>query len=304
VVELRGGTDLTVTAGDGVDLAASVVGSRPGAPTLLLVHGFGGAKEDFADHVASLARDHVVVVFDHRGHGASGAPGSPASYSLDRLAADVVDVADAVGAGTFRLLGHSMGGMVARRVALTRPERVEALVLMGTSAGPPPGLDPALVQVGATVAAEQGMAALRLLLDAIDPLGSPAHERVLEQRPGFQEYCDRKWATLSPTMWSTLAVELVVQPDELTALGTLPCPTLVLVGEQDRTFVDASAAIARTVPDARLVVIPVAGHSPQFENPVAWYDALAGFLADLEARGGLSPRLPSPGTAPARRSLG
>src|SRR5690242_12309341 len=53
---------------DGTGLAVEVAGSGPG---LILVHGFGGVKEDFADHVDELARDHTVVTFDHRGHGAS-----------------------------------------------------------------------------------------------------------------------------------------------------------------------------------------------------------------------------------------
>ena len=103
---------MRITTDDGVGLAVEVAGSGPG---LLLVHGFGGAKEDFADHVQVLARDHTVVIFDHRGHGASDKPGSPAAYSLDRLATDTLQVADASGLDSFRLLGHSMGGMVARQ---------------------------------------------------------------------------------------------------------------------------------------------------------------------------------------------
>ena len=70
--------------------------------------------------------DHRVVVFDLRGHGESGSPAEPSAYSLDRLAADVLAVADSLGLDTFRLLGHSMGGMVARRVVLAHPGRVDA----------------------------------------------------------------------------------------------------------------------------------------------------------------------------------
>src|SRR5262245_29664910 len=118
---------MRITTDDGLSLEALVEGSGPG---LLLVHGFGGAKEDFLDHVPALARDHTVVVFDHRGHGASDKPADRSAYSLDRLIADTLQVADAAGLDEFRLLGHSMGGMVARRVALRAPERVTALVMM------------------------------------------------------------------------------------------------------------------------------------------------------------------------------
>jgi 2-succinyl-6-hydroxy-2,4-cyclohexadiene-1-carboxylate synthase len=288
-----------VTTDDGVVLAVSVVGARADAPALLLVHGFGGAKEDFADHVEALSVDHRVVVFDLRGHGASGSPDAAAAYSLDRLAADVLAVADGLGLDSFRLLGHSMGGMVARRVVLARPDRVEALVLMDTSAGPPPGIDPELVGHGAEIARRDGMAALRALLDEINPLGSAAHERVLATRPGFKEFGDRKWASLSPVMWSELVVEITRQADELEALATVVCPTLVVVGEQDESFLEAAFAMADAVPEARLVVIPDAGHSPQFENPADWFVAVGGFLAELAE---ISPLRPSPGTAPARRS--
>jgi pimeloyl-ACP methyl ester carboxylesterase len=104
------------------------------------------------------------------------------------------------------LLGHSMGGMVARRVVLARPDRIDALVLMDTSAGPPPGIDPDLVRLGAEVALRDGMSVLRVLLEQIDPLGSAAHQRVVAERPGFREYGDYKWSALSPVMWSALAV--------------------------------------------------------------------------------------------------
>src|SRR5689334_21828384 len=53
---------MRITTDDGVGLAVETAGVGPG---LMLVHGFGGAKGDFTDHVAALARDHTVVVFDH-----------------------------------------------------------------------------------------------------------------------------------------------------------------------------------------------------------------------------------------------
>ena len=273
-----------VTTDDGVVLAVAVTEPATGvdhAPALLLVHGFGGAKEDFADHVEALAREQRVVVFDHRGHGDSEGPPDPASYSLDRLAADTLAVADAFALDTFRLLGHSMGGMVAQRVVLDCPERVHALVLMDTSAGPPPGIDPEMVRLAADVAMSEGMDVLRRLLDEQNPLGSPAHERVLAERPGFQEYGDRKWASLAPAMWAALATEMTSRRDDLAALAAVTAPTLVLVGEQDETFIETSFRLADTVPDARLVVVPDAGHSPQFENPTVWFATLDGFLEEL-----------------------
>jgi pimeloyl-ACP methyl ester carboxylesterase len=272
---------LQVRTDDGVDIAVEVEGSGPG---LLLVHGHGGAKEDFADHVERLARTHTVVTFDHRGHGESGHPTDAASYSLARMRADTWAVADAVGLERFRLLGHSMGGMVTRRMPLERPDRIEAFVLMDTCAGPVPTLVPELVEMAAYVGLTDGKDALKALLDMAGTLDTDAYRQMLVARPGYREFTDRKWADTSVVMWSTLAVEIAHQPDDLPLLRDVTCPTLVIIGEQDVPFLDASRAMAATIPGAQLVVIPGAGHSPQFEAPAEWIAALDGFLAGLPAR--------------------
>jgi len=274
-------TEERIVVDDGVGLATVVAGD-PAAPGLLLVHGFGGAQEDFADHVDTLAVDHRVATFDHRGHGASDHPEDPAAYTLDRLGADVRAVADALELRDLRLLGHSMGGMALRRAVLEDPLVGRALVFMDTSPGAPPGIDPEVVAIGAEIARTHGMGTLKQVSDELDPLGSEAYQRVVADRPGFREYAADKWASLSPVMWATLAVEITRQADQLGELAAaVTVPTLVLVGDQDREFAGPSRAIADAVPGAALVEIPDAGHSPQFENPVAWLAALRTFLASL-----------------------
>jgi 3-oxoadipate enol-lactonase len=270
---------MRVTMDDGVALEVTDAGSGPG---LLLVHGFGGAKEDFSDHVGTLAARHRVVTFDHRGHGESDDPPHPAAYSLDRMATDVLGVADSLGVDGFRLLGHSMGGMVARRVVLAHPERIEALVLMDTSPGPVPGLDADLVELAAGIALNEGKDVLKPMLDEAGTLDTPAYLRVLAERPGYREFGERKWDALSGVMWATMAREILHQPDQLALLAGVRCPTLVIVGEQDESFVGPSHEMAAVIPGAELVVVRDAGHSPQFENPSDWYDALDGFLLDVE----------------------
>ena len=271
---------MRVEADDGVGLTVAVAGD---GPPLLLVHGFGGAKEDFTDHLAALGEHATVAVFDHRGHGASDHPADGAAYSFDRLVADTLGVADALGFEGFRLLGHSMGGMVARRLVLAHPDRVEALVLMDSGPGPPPGVKPATVDLGIEIARHDGMAVLRKVQDEMDPLGTPANRRLLAERPGYREFCDRKWEALSREMWVALAAELVRQPDQLGAMRAIGCPTLVIVGEEDELFLAPSRDMAETVPGARLVVIRDAGHSPQFENPSVWFDVVDGFVRDHAA---------------------
>ena len=262
----------------GVELAIEVRGE---GPDLLCVHGFGGAKEDFGDHVEAMAGHWRVITMDLRGHGDSDGPADPATYSLDRMARDVEAVADAVGADRFRLLGHSMGGMVARRVVLARPDRVAALVMMSTAAGPPAGLDPDLVDLGAALALDD-WPALSKLLEEVAPLRTPAYQRVIDEREGFGEFIAWKWSRVAPPMWAALAPQIVREPVELDRLREVTCPTLVIVGDLDAAFYDGSLAIADAVPGSRLAVIGDAGHHPQFEQPEAWLDAVTSFLDDVD----------------------
>jgi pimeloyl-ACP methyl ester carboxylesterase len=269
-----------VRVDDGTSLEVRETGA---GPALLLVHGFGGAKEDFVDHVEALGERHRVVIFDHRGHGESDGPEEVAAYTLDRLAADTLQVADALGIDRFRLLGHSMGGMVARRIVLEHPGRVDALVLMATSPGPVPGLDPELIELAASIAIEQGKDTLKPLLDDAATLTTPSYERLLLERPGSQDFVDYKWAALSGVMWGAIARDIARQPDQIAELASVACPTLVIVGEQDEPFFAVSHDVAATIPGARLVTVPEAGHSPQFENSAVWFDAIDGFLRDVDA---------------------
>ncbi|MGZ4676039.1 MAG: alpha/beta fold hydrolase [Acidimicrobiia bacterium] len=271
---------MRIRTDDGLELE---VQERGEGPAFVLVHGFGGAKEDFADHVDDLARDHRVVTLDLRGHGESDGPEDVGAYSLDRFAADLANVLDALDIGSCRLLGHSMGGMIVRRFALGHGHRVEALVLMDTSPGPVPGLDAEMIDLGVQIANEQGMDELKRVMDAFSPLDTPAYQRTLVERPGYREFGDAKWEALSRAMWVTMSIEIRDQPDQLAELGSVRCPTLVMVGVEDEPFRRVSEHMAVTIPEAELVVIDDAGHSPQFENPDAWIATLRAFLADLDA---------------------
>jgi pimeloyl-ACP methyl ester carboxylesterase len=174
--------------------------------------------------------------------------------------------------------------MVARRVVLRHPARVDAFILMDTAPGPIPGFDADLMEAAAGVALTQGKDALKELLDLASPLDTPAYERTLRERPGYQEFQDRKWDALSEIMWGALVVAIARQADDLPEFRAITCPTLVVVGEEDEPFLEPSRAMAAAIAGAQLVVVPDAGHSPQFENPDAWFAAVHAFLAALPVR--------------------
>lgn len=265
-----------------VDLALLEAGE--GGRPLLLVHGFGGAKEDFADHVDSLAeRGWHVVAPDLRGHGASDGPPGEEGYSLDVFADDLEALVDRLGWTDATLLGHSMGGMVAQVLVLRAPTAWRGLVLMDTGHGRFE-VEPEALALGLSIVREKGLAEYaRLLTEVGDPLENPAAERVLRERPGYQEFCDAKMLACSPDMYAAMMEQLTSLEDRLPRLGELTLPTLVLVGEYDRPFLDPSRAMCDALPDARFVLIADAGHSPQFEAPEPWIRAVEGFLDELAA---------------------
>ena len=267
-----------MTAPDGVELVGYAWGSGPG---LLMVHGFGGAKEDFFGHVQALSENFTVVTFDNRGHGESGMPTELTAYSLDIMRADTLAVADAVGLDQFVLLGHSMGGMITRRIAIDHPHRVQALIMMDSTPGPVPGFDPELIDLAVNVALEQGKDELKALLDMASPLSNDAYLRVTANDPQYVAFMDRKWDSLSISMWVTMAQALARQPDDLDAMRSLTIPVLVIVGELDAPLRISADEMLSGIASATLAVIENAGHSPQFENADGWYAAMQGFLSAM-----------------------
>ena len=253
------------------------VGGRP----LLLLHGWTGSKEDFADWIDPLAGDHFhVVAPDQRGHGHTSKPSGEDAYSVATYAHDAIGLADRLGWERFCLLGHSMGGMIAQEVALRIPGRLDALVLMDTHHG---AIDvaPSIIEAGIDTARTQGtefIADMMSLANEPGPLDSEAYRRVCAERPGHFERGIETTRLSSSAMFAAMLEHMAHAPSRLEALRGLEVPTLVLVGEQDTPFMDASVALAGAIPGARLEVIADAGHSPQFEAPQAWWDAMVSFL--------------------------
>jgi pimeloyl-ACP methyl ester carboxylesterase len=265
-----------------LSVAEAGVGGRP----LVLVHGFTGAKEDFTDWLDAIAAlGWHVIAPDQRGHGASPKPDDELAYSFDLFGGDLLALLDAMAWHSVVALGHSMGGMVLQTAALRAPQRFDAIVLMDTSHR---GLraDPDMVELAVAVARSQGMAAVLAAQDALDDdqtLGNDIDRRVKAERPGYKEFGERKMLASSPAMYASMiqAITSAAAVDRLDDLRTLNVPTLVIVGEHDQPFVQPSHRMAAAIPGAELAVIPGAAHSPQFENPDPWWDALSGFLERL-----------------------
>jgi len=269
----------------GAELVYEDIGAGP--RPLVLAHGLTGFRDDFREQMPALATLGRTILYDHRGHGDSTNTGDAASYSFAQLVTDLAALLDARGVARCDLLGHSMGGMIALRFALAHPERVASLVLMDTAARPPDHMPRAPFAAAGAIARSDGMRTLATLLRAraADESNRPAAERRLEAEWG-EAFWERRWRRLTamdPEAFAALVLELTDHAPLLAELGAITCPTTVLVGAEDTSFLSASDELAAGIRGARLITIPDAAHSPQIENPTAWMAAIAAHLAWVRA---------------------
>lgn len=277
---MRRVTPVRTVDGGGVPLA--VVEAGQGGRPLLAVHGFTGAKEDFTPFFDRWAADgwHVAAL-DLRGHGESGKPDDPDDYSIVRMAADVLDVLDALGWDRAVLLGHSLGGMIVQEVVLTFDDRLDGLILMDTSHGVFPGVTPELAELGVAVVREGGVEAYLAATRDTGVAPNEADQALRERDASYADWCDAKVRACAAAMFLGIIPSIARRRDRLADLAAVRVPTLVVVGEQD-IVLDDGRRMAATIPGAELAVVAGGGHCPQFESPDAWWQAVAGFLGRLD----------------------
>ena len=247
-----------------------------GDPPFVLVHGFTGANLDFDDHLEALAESHRVLAPDNRGHGNSTNFAKRDAYSLDLLAADTIAFLEAVaGPHPVDLLGHSMGGMIALRVVLARPDLVRSLILMDTAAE----------SLGGDGTLPAGVE------DLVGAVGLLEMQRKVPPMPealAFREQRGAEWVAaneearllrMDPEAFLGLMPEVFGGPSLLDRLGEIRCPTLVIVGAHDAPFLAASRRLADGIAGARLVEIEGAWHSPQRTHPEQWRSCVLEHLA-------------------------
>src|SRR4051794_37343216 len=114
-----------------IDVSYTIDGAAD-APVVVLSNSLGATRAMWDPQVPALAERYRVVTYDTRGHGDSPAPAGP--YVLDDLVDDLVGLLDEVGAERAHVVGVSLGGMTAMRLAAREPARVHRLAVLCTSA--------------------------------------------------------------------------------------------------------------------------------------------------------------------------
>jgi len=270
---------------NGAELCIDTIGD-PGDPAVLLIMGAAGSmdrwEEPFCERLAAAGR--YVIRYDHRDTGGSTAyrPGRP-GYSGDDLVADALGILDHLDVERAHVVGLSMGGGIAQRIAVDHPQRLFSVTLMSTSpAGTggselPPMSDELRAVFGGEEPAEPDWsdreAAIAHLLEAERPYAGSRGIDEQAMRALLGRVYDR-----SPSLPSANNHFVVDGTDiERSRLAEIAAPALVIHGADDPLFPPAHGeALAREIPGAKLLVIDGLGHElPRW----AWDEVLPALIA-------------------------
>ena len=271
------------------------------AEPALYVHGLGGSALNWTDLSYLLADRLDGYAIDLPGFGYSD-PGR--NYGIAAMTDRVIRWIEHSGRGPVHLFGNSFGGAVTVRLAAVRPDLVRTLTLISPAM---PFMDPRrslqsrmlpvlmlpkanrlITRRLATIAPEelvtQVMAACYAEPDRLPPQRLAEAVAEVKRRYEAPWYMDAYLRTLRGLVASFFRSYLP-GPNSLWRLAArITAPTLVVTGRQDRLVdVRVSPAVAKLIPDSRLLVLDRVGHVAQMERPVAVARAVAAMLAEVAA---------------------
>ncbi|GAS91841.1 3-oxoadipate enol-lactonase [Mycolicibacterium brisbanense] len=244
-----------------VEVHAVVTGS---GPAVVLSNSLGSTHRMWDAQIADLERHFTVVRYDTRGHGASPVPDGP--YTIDDLADDVIALLDRLAIARAHIVGLSLGGMTAMRLAARNPERVARMVLLCTGAQLPPAQ--AWTDRAATVRAEGSQAVAAAVVDRWFSPGYPGDRAPWEAM-----------VAATPAEGYAGCCEAIAQLDLRQELSTITAPTLAIAGADDPATPPAKLEeITDAVADAKLLVVEHAAHLANAEQPGTITPALIAHL--------------------------
>lgn len=236
---------------------------RPGrGEPILMLHGFGGDRDGWLMMVAALSRDLPLVIPDLPGFGTAGT--IPRGRASARAQARVVGALVERAGGRAHLVGNSMGGGIALRLAHDDPARVASLTLVGS-------VGPLVVENEVFHAVERGENPMVVRdVDDFERLLALVTERRPPMPRAMRRYIGRRRVESRPAELDLF--EGWYRPEEGTGvpvdLERIRARALVVHGELDRVIDRRTGeALARALPGAELILLAGIGHVPQFEAP-------------------------------------
>jgi pimeloyl-ACP methyl ester carboxylesterase len=252
---------------------------RGAGEPLLLIPGLGGICRMWDPVAAELERYFSVILFDNRGMGQSLAK-RPA-HNLKHLAADVVELLDHLQIDRAHVLGLSLGGIIAQRLAMEHASRVDRLVLISCT----DNFSPYLRQITLLLAHALRQFSTETFIRTVELLGTApefldAHEKDIERQIALKTACGFSKRSLADQL-RCLAGSDHEPCDPITAI-----PTLVLAGEHDALIPNCYARrMADRIPGSEFHIIDGAGHNPFYECPRRVLPLITNFLSRGHGRG-------------------
>lgn len=258
---------MALVAANGIQL--NYVEAGRGEPPLLLLHGLGGSHEMWLPLLGRFG-DRRVLAGDHRGHGGSSKP--PGPYTTGLLAEDWRAALDALGIARADVLGLSLGGAVAMRLAADHPELVRRLVLLDTWAAPDPRFVANMREREALLARGD------LAAYAEQSIAQVFTEPYIRAHPAEMDAYRARVAKAEVGSLAA-AVGACVTHDMGRDLTRIAAPTLVVVGRLDTLTPPAYAErLAAGIAGARLAVVDGAAHFPHVERPEEFLKVVEPFI--------------------------
>jgi pimeloyl-ACP methyl ester carboxylesterase len=265
----------------GVRLYVEDTGS--GIPVVFM-HELAGDHRCWEHQVRFLARRYRCVTFNARGYPPSDVPDTVDAYSQQLAVEDIANVLRSRGIERAHIVGLSMGGYATLNFGLTYPEMARSLVVAGAGHGSDPDKREAFF--ADCTALSERIQQLGMAEGIRHYANSAVRRRYAEKDPrGFEEF-NRYFGEHSP-----LGTALTIRGCQLRRptvyelgprLAEMRVPTLVITGDDDEPCLEPALFMKRTIPDAKLWVVPRTSHPINLEEPDAFNRALLDFFTDVD----------------------
>ena len=239
-------------------------------PLVLFLHGIRGNRKNWDRQIDFFAgRGFHAAAWDARGYGSSDDYPGPLNFR-DHFVGDVLRVAEYFGASKFHLVGLSMGGRIARNVAIYHPDRLHSLTVVNAN----PGFNAMSadeVRRFVTERKTRTTESIRKLLGSNPRKG--AYEELVESIDMIRDESYRK------------TLEASVAQDRDAPIENIRVPTQIVAGEEDHVYSpELARAMANRIPGAKLVLMKGAGHLANLEQPDVFNKLLLDFLLQHNPR--------------------